>query len=157
MKHFITASGAIILLLTGCNSVYYQPNSLDPNQTFYADRGGFSMKRSIKGKLRDRGYNVVVGTAESSRGITSDSDNIDIDSAVIPTDVRYIVKVSERRKKFNPIWCIFNGFWWWNFNVSIADQQTGAEIMTWRGRACQNSALRMLDDILDGMEESKDE
>ena len=41
--------------------------------------------------------------------------------------------------------------------MSIADQQTGAEIMTWRGRACQNSALRMLDDILDGMEESKDE
>lgn len=148
---------AVIMLgaLTACNSVYYAPNSLDTSQTFYADRGGFSMKRSIKDTLRSRGYTVVVGTAESSRGISDDNANIDIDSAVIPRDARYIVKVSERREKFNPFWCPFNGFWWWNFNVSIADQKTGAEILTWRGRACANSAIRMLNDILDNMEENK--
>ena len=141
-----------VMSLVACNSVYYEQNSLDVTQTLYADRGGFSMKRGIKEKMLARGYNVVVGTAESSRGIATDTDNIEIDSAVIPHDVRYIVKVSERREKFNPIWCAFNGFWWWNFNVSVADQKTGQEIMSWRGRGCEDSSLRTLDDILDDME-----
>lgn len=141
-----------VLSLAACNSVYYKPNSVDTTQVFYADRGGFSMKRSIKNLMRHRGYTVVVGAAESSRGITSDSTSIEIDSAVVPDDARYIIKVSERREKFNPIWCLFNGFWWWNFNVSIADQKTGEEIMLWRGRMCQNSAMRILDDTLNKME-----
>ena len=123
----------ILFSLVACNSVYVKPNSIDATQTFYADRGGYSMKRSVKEALEQRGYNVVVGT-------------------VIPKNVRYIIKISERREKFNPFWCPFNGFWWWNFNMSIADQETGVELMTWRGRACQNSALRMFNDILDEME-----
>ena len=110
------------------------------------------MKRSVKEALEQRGYNVVVGTAAANRNAFTDSENIEIDTAVIPKNVRYIVKVSERREKFNPFWCPFNGFWWWNFNMSIADQETGVELMTWRGRACQNSALRMFNDILDEME-----
>ena len=142
----------ILFSLVACNSVYVKPNSIDATQTFYADRGGYSMKRSVKEALEQRGYNVVVGTAAANRNAFTDSENIEIDTAVIPKNVRYIVKVSERREKFNPFWCPFNGFWWWNFNMSIADQETGVELMTWRGRACQNSALRMFNDILDEME-----
>ena len=150
----------ILFSLVACNSVYVKPNSIDATQTFYADRGGYSMKRSVKEALGQRGYNVVVGTAAANRNAFTDSENIEIDTAVIPKidtavipkNVRYIVKVSERREKFNPFWCPFNGFWWWNFNMSIADQETGVELMTWRGRACQNSALRMFNDILDEME-----
>lgn len=138
-----------LFTMTACNSIYYTPNSLDINQTFYADRGGYGMKRSIKDKMRERGYNIVVGTNATSHDVDGD---MEWDSADIPDDTRYRVKVSERREKFNPFWCLFNGFWWWNFNVSIADQDTGTELMTWRGRACQNSALRMLDNILDDME-----
>ena len=151
---FIFAS-IILFSMTACNSVYVKPNSIDATQTFYADRGGYSMKRSVKEALEQRGYNVVVGTAAANRNAFTDSENIEIDTAVIPKNARYIVKVSERREMFNPFWCPFNGFWWWNFNVSVADQQTGEELMTWRGRACQNSALRMLDDILDQMEGKK--
>ena len=142
----------LLFILTACNSVYFQPASLDTSQTFYADRGGYGMRKSIKQKMDERGYKVIVGTATASRDATTNSENIEIDSAVIPDNVRYIVKVSERREKFNPFWCLFNGFWWWNFNVSVADQETGTELLAWRGRACQNSALRMLDDILDEME-----
>ena len=141
-----------LILLAACNSVYFQPNSIEPTQVFYADRGGYGMRKSIKQKMDERGYNVIVGTAVSSRDATTNAESIEIDSAVVPDNARYIVKVSERREKFNPFWCPFNGFWWWNFNISIADQKTGTELLAWRGRACQNSALRMLDDILDEME-----
>ena len=144
-------SAIILFSLVACNSVYVKPNSIDPTQTFYADRGGYSMKRSVKEALEKRGYNVVVGTAATNKNAITDSENIEIDTAVIPKNVRYIIKISEQ--KFNPFWCPFNGFWWWNFNMSIADQETGTELMTWRGRACQNSALRMFNDILDEMEE----
>lgn len=141
----------IALALVGCNSVYVKPNTIDTSQTFYAARGGYSMARSIKEQMESRGYNVVVGKAKSSRNLAGD-ENIDIDSSRIPDNVRYIVKVNERSEKFNPFWCPFNGFWWWNFNVSIADQETGKEFMTWRGRGCANSSLRKLDNILDTLE-----
>ena len=91
----------IILLLpvmVGCNSVYVQPNSIDTTQTFYADRGGYGMRRSIKQKMANRGYHVVVGTATASRDAIDNTENIEIDSAVVPDDARYIVKVSERRE-----------------------------------------------------------
>lgn len=145
-----------LLSVAACNSIYVKPASIDPTQTFYADRGGFGMRRSIKERMESRGYNVVVGTATASRDVIANTENLEMDSVSVPHDARYIVKVSERREVFNPFWCPFNGFWWWNFNVSISDQETGAELMSWRGRACQNSALRMLDDILDEMEQTNE-
>ena len=147
----------LAFLFTGCNSVYVKPNSIDPTQVFYADRDGYGLRKSIKQKMDDRGYKVVVGKANSSKDIVDNNTTIEIDSSIIPQDVRYIIKVNERKELFNPIWCPLNGFWWWNFNVSIADQQTGEELMTWRGRACQNTALRMIDDIFDKMEINTDE
>ena len=110
------------------------------------------MQRSVKERLEKKGYNVQVGKAIDSKNFVTDNANIEIDTSTIPNDVRYIIKVSERKEWFNIFWCPFNGFWWWNFNVSIADQKTGEEIMTWRGRGCQNSSLRMFDDIIDKME-----
>ena len=52
---------------------------------------------------------------------------------------------------------MFNGFWWWNFNVSIIDRTNNNEILSWRGRGCQNSSLRKLNDILDELEIKKNE
>lgn len=146
-----------VFLLAGCNSVYLKPNSIDSTQTFYADRGGYGMRKSIKQKMDDRGYKVVVGKANASKDFTGNNTSIEMDSSIIPQDVRYVVKVNERKEWFNPLWCPLNGFWWWNFNVSIADQKTGEELLTWRGRACQNTALRMIDDMFDKMEINSNE
>lgn len=141
----------IAIMLAGCNSVYVKPNTLNKDETVYVSRGGYTMKRSIKQRMEERGYNVVVGQEKASQYLDGDTD-IDISSVRIPTNAKYIVKVTERQEKFRPIWCVFNGFWWWNFNVSIANQQTEKEILSWRGRGCQNSSLRKLDKILNQME-----
>ena len=139
--------------LAGCNSVYVKPNTLNTDEVFYADRGGYSMRRSIKETMTERGYAVVVGKASTSENVNDGTSSVDIDKNVVPHNVRYIVKVSERSETFRPIWCVFNGFWWWNFNVSVADQKTGEELLSWRGRGCANSSLRLLNNILDKMEQ----
>ncbi|MDR0967456.1 MAG: hypothetical protein LBL75_01325 [Rickettsiales bacterium] len=150
-----------ILFLCACNSVYINPNTdaIDPSQTFFTDRGGYSMKRGLKEKLQQRGYNVIVGQATKNRIVDVDSDDFDITALDMDVsdvmNARYIVKVSERKEKFAWYWCPFNGWWWWNFNVSIADQKTGTEIMSWRGRGCANSSMRKLDRILDDLESQK--
>ena len=137
-----------LLGLTACNSVYVKPNSLNPTQKIFVSRGGYSMKRSVKLALQNRNYNVHVGRLTK----TSDSDNLDMETYTIPYDAKYSVRVQERTEILRPIWCMFNGFWWWNFNVSIVEQKTGQEILSWRGRGCQNSSLRKLDKLLDTME-----
>ena len=141
------------IVLTGCNSIHMHPNTLDTTQVMYADRGGYSMKRTIKEIMEERGYNVVVGIAKSSENVTDNTSSIDIDKSAIPQNVRYIIKTKERLEYVRPIWCSLNGFWWWNFNVSIADQKTGAEILTWRGRGCMDSSVRKLNAILDKLEQ----
>ena len=138
--------------LGGCNSVYVKPNTLDVNQVFYADRGGYSMRRSVKETMESRGYKVVVGKATSNENMNDGASSIDVDKNIVPNNAHYIVKVSERSEKFRPVWCALNGFWWWNFNISIADQETGDDLLTWRGRGCANSSVRLLNRILDDME-----
>lgn len=142
-----------LVALTACNSVYVKPNTLDTNGVFYADRGGYSMRRSIKESMELRGYRVVVGEAKISKEWTDAEGYAELDTTSIPNGVKYIIKVKEREESFCPIWCVFNGFWWWNFNVSIADQETGNELLTWRGRGCANSSVRLLNRILDDMEQ----
>lgn len=139
-----------ILILSACNSVYYEPNSIKPGSTVYIDRGGYTMKRSIKQNMKERGYVVLVGKAKSSTNFSD--ENIRLATSYVPENTKYVVEVNERSERLAPIWCMFNGFWWWNFNVSIADQNTGKELLSWRGRGCQNSSLRMLDKILDDIE-----
>ena len=139
---------SVLFALSACNSVYVKPNTMETGVTIYADRGGYSMRRSIKEVLKERGYTVLVGAVESNEI----SENIDRDKTKIPSDAKYVAKVSERNETFRPVWCALNGFWWWNFNVSIAEQKSGTEIMTWRGRGCANSSIRMLNRILDKLE-----
>ena len=143
---------SMVLGLCACNSVYMKPNSLDAGHVVYADRGGYFMRRSIKETMENRGYRVVVGRATVNENATDESISVDIDKNIIPFDVKYVIKVNERNEKFRPIWCVFNGFWWWNFNVSIANQETGDEIVSWRGRGCANSSVRLLNRILDKVE-----
>ena len=149
MKRFLILP---ILLLAACNSVYVKPDSLDKSAVIYTQRGGYTMKRSIKEALEERGYTVVVGKMKSGTYMDGEEMETDIERNDVPAGVRYVVKTSERRERFNPFWCPFNGFWWWNFNVSIADQKTGEEIMTWRGRGCAHSSIEKLNKILDELE-----
>lgn len=142
------------IALCACNSVYVKQDSMRRGEKVYAKVGGYTMRRSIKENLENRGYTIIVGKAVQTREtVDADGDVIEIESYRIPKDVRYAVNVRERREIFNPFWCALNGFWWWNFYVSIADQSDGTELMTWRGRGCANSSLRKLDKILDAMEE----
>jgi len=140
------------LVLCGCNSIYLKPGTLDTNAVIYTPRGGYSMQRSIKQVMDERGYKVHVGKLKSER----ESNLGDIETFELPKSAKYVVYVKERTEFLRPIWCMFNGFWWWNFNLSITDRKTGTEIMSWRGRGCQNSSLRKLNDILDELEMKKD-
>lgn len=157
MKIILLPMCLFCFILTGCNSMYVKPGTLDKNQIVFADRGGFTMRKSIKEKMEERGYRVVVGKSTNSKSVESftDYDTVNLDS-INTMDARYVVKVSERRELFFPVWCVFNGFWWWNFNVSIADQRNGEEILSWRGRGCANSSLRKLDNVLKQLEVKND-
>ena len=137
-----------VLMLTGCNSIYMKPHTLDTNAVIYAPRGGYSMQRSIKQTMEERGYKIHVGTLKTEK----QSDDLDMQTYEIPNNAKYVVYVKERKEFLRPIWCVFNGFWWWNFNASITEKKTGNEIMSWRGRGCQNSSIRKLNAILDELE-----
>ena len=134
--------------LTGCNSIYLKPGTLDTNQLIYTQRGGYSMQRSLKQTMEERGYKVHVGTLRNESTI----DDGNIQTFVVPAKAKYTVYIKERTEILRPIWCIFNGFWWWNFSVAISDRNTGTEILSWRGRGCQNSSLRKLNAVLDELE-----
>ena len=138
----------LALFVAGCNSIYVKPNTLDTKAMIYAPRGGYSMQRSIKQVMEERGYKVHVGTLRTEK----ESEDVDFQTYTIPYKAKYVVYVKERKEILRPIWCMFNGFWWWNFNVSITDKSTHKEIMSWRGRGCQNSSLRKLNEILDELE-----
>ncbi len=136
----------LCLSLTGCNSIYMKPGTMNTEQMIYSPRGGYSMQRSIKEVMENRGYNVSVGKLVRVSEVSGS------ETYQIPKDAKYAVNVKERSEKLRPIWCIFNGFWWWSFNVSIIDRSNNNEILTWRGRGCANSSLRKLNNILDELE-----
>lgn len=138
----------LCLFTAGCNSIYLKPGTLDTNQLIYTQRGGYSMQRSVKQTMEQRGYKVHVGILRNE----SNFDDGSIQKFDIPSKAQYTVYVKERTEILRPIWCIFNGFWWWNFSMAISDRQTGTEILSWRGRGCQNSSLRKLNAVLDELE-----
>jgi hypothetical protein len=151
MKHIYILP---LILLTACNSMYIKPNTLDKTSVIYAQRGGYTMRRSIKERMEQRDYNLRVGKSQSTQSINGGSvyEGLDMNTDIVPSDAKYVVRVDERIENFAPFWCFFNGFWWWRFNVSIAIQETGEEIFTWRGNGCANSSLRKLDAALDKLE-----
>ena len=136
--------------LTACNSVYLKPDSLDKNSLIFARRGGYSMERSIKEAMDKRGYKTTVGILKSA------SSTGDRETVTIPGKAKYVVRVEERQELLRPIWCVFNGFWWWNFNVSISNRIDGTEILSWRGRGCAKSSIDKLNQLLDKLEIKSD-
>ncbi|MDR1027750.1 MAG: hypothetical protein LBL46_05025 [Rickettsiales bacterium] len=147
---------AFLLLLAGCNAVNIKPHSLDKSQIIYADRGGYTMKYAVKDELDKRGYTIKVAKISGY----ADGEVSDIVISEAPKNARYAIRVQERTPTFlggplffSPIWCAFNGFWWWEFNVSIADQKTGEELLAWTGRGCQNSSIRRLRRLIDELEQ----
>ncbi len=149
-KSFTVIIMATTLALGGCNSVYVKPNTMEPGGKVHSIAGGYSMKRSIKERLEKRGYTITVG---KNRKLSAGSE-IDWERYDLPDDVQYVASVTERREWINPL-CVLNGLWWWNFNVSIADQKTGEELMTWRGRGCADSSMRLLRRTLNQLETSQ--
>ena len=139
----------LCLCISGCNSIYLKPGTLDTSLLIYTPRGGYSMQRSVKQIMEERGYKIHVGALRNE----SSFDEGNIQSFNIPAKAKYTVYIKERSEILRPIWCIFNGFWWWNFSMAISDRNTGTEILSWRGRGCQNSSLRKLNDILDELEQ----
>lgn len=115
------------------------------------------MQLGTKEHMEERGYKLTVGHKRASMKttyITSES----VDSIISNADIgkaRYIVDISETTNKFRPFWCSLNGFWWTRFNMSIADNVTGQELLHWTGRGCVNSSVRKLDKILDKLEISE--
>lgn len=141
------------LSLAGCNSIYLKPGTLDTTKLIYTPRGGETMQRSLKEEFDKRGYKIHVGQLKSVRERTySDSEGYSQ-----PKNIRYSVIIKESSSILRPVWCMFNGFWWWNFSLAISDRQTGTEILSWRGRGCQNSSLRKLNDVLDELEMKKED
>ena len=137
--------------VTGCNSIYLKPGTLDTNQLIYTPRGGHSMQRSLKEVFDNREYKTHVGKLSSvHEGFSSDSETYSQ-----PKNIRYSVIIDEKTSVLRPIWCMFNGFWWWNFSLAISDRKTGTEILSWRGRGCQNSSLRKLNAVLDELEKKE--
>lgn len=137
-----------VLFLAACNSVYLKPNTLEPNAIIHVDPAGVGIARDIKEFLENRGYDVRIGKQRpSGKDGLSSSDVVDL-----PANTGYIVRAGESKETFMPWWCVFNGFWWWKFSLSITDQRDGKEILSWRGRGCQNSSLRKLDRFLDELE-----
>lgn len=143
----------LCFVLCGCNSVYLKPGTLDTNELIYTPRGGETMQRSLKEIFDKRGYKTHVGQLSSVRERTS----FDLDLYSQPKNIRYSVIIDEKNSVLRPIWCIFNGFWWWNFSLAISDRKTGTEILSWRGRGCANSSLRKLNHILDELEMKESE
>lgn len=143
-----------VLFLTACNHVHMKPGTLDKNEVFYVDSGGNLMQLGAKQLMEKRGYNLTVGHVKSSVSttyITAEGTDSKISESAVGK-AKYIVFISESVNKFRPVWCSLNGFWWLRFNVSIADNTTGEELLHWTGRGCANSTLRKLDRILDKLE-----
>ena len=144
----------IVGILGACNHVHMKPRTLDKNEVFYVDSGGNLMQLGTKQLMAERGYNITVGhkkSSVSSTYITAEGTDSKISESEIGK-AKYIVFISESVNKFRPIWCSLNGFWWLRFNISIADNTTGEEVLHWTGRGCANSSLRKLDKILDILE-----
>lgn len=141
-----------IFILTACNSVYVKPESVTNGSTVYVELPGFAMRHFVKDKLRERGYRVVTGKAVTDNVLDSADGDVEVGLYSVPSDAQYSVRVKERQEIFAPVWCAFNGLWWMRFNMTIANQTSGEEIMSWFGYGCVNSSIRKFDKILDKME-----
>jgi hypothetical protein len=119
-----------------------------PNTEVYTTRGGYTLRPAAKQTMEERGYTIKIG-----KDNVAETLGTDIGFFETPTNAKYVMRISESSEKFRPIWCTLNGFWWWRFNMSIVDQETKTEILSWTGRGCANSTVRKLNKILDELEQ----
>jgi len=109
------------------------------------------MRHHAKDVLIKRGHTVKVGVAHSDH---SGGVGMEAVASDIPEAARYVMVVYERSRWFRPVFCVFNGFWWWRFHMSIAEQETGREIMSWSGYGCANGRLRQFNRTLELLEDA---
>lgn len=140
-----------VSMLTACNSVYMQPNSMERESVVYSTKGGYTLRPVVKEILPQRGYTVKIGKIKNTNQI-AETMGQEFEAIEIPSDAKYIVRVAESSEKFRPIWCALNGFWWWRFNMSIVDNESDQEILTWSGRGCASSTARLFERILNELE-----
>lgn len=140
-----------VSMLTACNSVYMQPNSMERESVVYSTKGGYTLRPVIKEILANRGYTVKIGKIKNTNQI-AETMGQEFEAIEIPSDAKYIVRVAESSEKFRPVWCALNGFWWWRFNMSIVDNESDKEILTWSGRGCASSTARLFERILNELE-----
>lgn len=143
-----------LLCLCACNTVHIKPNTLEKNATIYSTRGGYTLRPAIKELMQQRGYDIKIGKVQDTNDMF-ESAVLEGEFFEIPESAQYVMRISENSERFRPIWCAFNGFWWWRFYVSIVEQQTGDEILIWTGRGCANSTLRKMNRILDELEKNE--
>lgn len=149
-----------ILALSACNTIDMKPHSLDTTKKIYVDTNGEAMRYYLKDELESRGYKVTVGRKTTVQN-TATNISGDKDGRVSTTTIdgaRYVATVNEfdvgdymRILGRFPV-CIFNGWKWVDFNVSIADNETGEEILYWSGMGCKGNVRSNLIDVLDELE-----
>ncbi|MBR5575566.1 MAG: hypothetical protein IKV93_03435 [Alphaproteobacteria bacterium] len=140
-----------VSMLTACNSVYMQPNSMERESVVYSTKGGYTLRPVVKEIMAQRGYTVKIGKIKNTNQI-AETMGQEFEAIENPSDAKYIVRVAESSEKFRPIWCALNGFWWWRFNMSIVDNESDQEILTWSGRGCASSTARLFERILNELE-----
>lgn len=141
-----------VLTVAACNHIHMKPGTLEPGAEIYTTRGGYTLRHAAKPLLEERGYTIKIGKLSNSSNV-AESLGSELETFSVPTNAKYLMRISENSEKFRPIWCALNGFWWWRFNMSIIDQETDTEILSWTGRGCANSTVRKLNKILDELEQ----
>ncbi|MDR2685968.1 MAG: hypothetical protein LBB23_04315 [Rickettsiales bacterium] len=140
----------LAFMMAGCSSVMVKEGTLDKTQgKVWVQPGGYQMRHAIKHSLEERNFDLVVGKLSTAKSL---KDIAEIDTYT--SDARYAVRIEEGGRWLNPV-CLFNGFWYWSFNASISDNQTGKELLSWNARGCQGYVLRRLEDYLDKLEGKK--
>ncbi len=152
MMRVVIFASILLISLCGCNRLVIKPGTLKPGAEIYTTRGGYSMRPAVKEVLEKRGYDVKIGKVRGTSNSFVETEMFESETFYVPGDARYILKVSETRDKFRPAQCLFNGFWWWRYSVSLVDQKAGKELLSWSGRSCSNTAVRRFNKILDQLE-----
>jgi hypothetical protein len=120
--------------------------TLDKSEDLLVQPGGYQMRHAIKHSFEEKGYNIKVGK------LIKKAEGSSMEIETIEFKARYVVSVSEKDPSFSPILCFMNGFYWWNFYVSIRDQKTEREILSWTARGCSGTMMGKLDRYLEELE-----
>nr|MBQ0090988.1 hypothetical protein [Candidatus Enterousia merdequi] len=106
-----------------------------------------------------RGYNVTVGKKTQVNKVDYAFNEANAAVSTTSTDgARYVATINEYPNTEYMIvlsrfpLCMFNGWSWWDFSLSIADNQTGKEILNWSGMGCKGTVKSDLKRLLDELE-----